>query len=95
MAISTYAELQAAVANHSPPVFRSKTVKMYYATQAETEPPLIVITANMGRCLSTEYERYLLRRIRTRWHLRGIPVRLVVRGRGKTNKDRPSETESE
>jgi GTP-binding protein len=85
-------ELQAAVANHTPPVFRSRTVKMYYATQAETEPPLIVITANMGRCLSPEYERYLLRRIRTRWHLRGIPVRLVVRGRGKTNKDRASET---
>ncbi len=85
-------ELASAVANHSPPVFRSRTVKMYYATQAETEPPLIVITANMGRCLAPEYERYLLRRIRTRWHLRGIPVRLVVRGRGKTNKDRASET---
>jgi GTP-binding protein len=81
-------ELQAAVANHSPPVHKHRTVKLYFATQAETEPPLVVITANMGRCLTPEYERYLLRRIRTRWHLRGIPVRLVVRGRGKTNKDR-------
>ncbi len=81
-------ELQAAVAAHTPPAFRNQPVRLYFATQAETEPPLIVITANHGRCLSPEYERYLLRRIRTRWHLRGIPVRLVVRGRGRTNKER-------
>ena len=34
-------------------------------------------------------ERYLLRRFRTRWNLRGVPVRLVVRGRGKGNHERP------
>jgi GTP-binding protein len=76
-------ELAAAVADHSPPMFRAKPVRLYFATQADTEPPLIVISANRGRCLSPDYERYLLRRIRSRWHLRGIPVRLVVRGRGR------------
>ena len=81
-------ELQAAVADHSPPTFRSKTVRLYFATQAESEPPLLVISANHGRCLAPAYERYLLGRIRRRWHLRGVPVRLVVRGRGKSNKDR-------
>jgi GTP-binding protein len=81
-------ELARAVAEHSPPTFRGRRVRLYYATQAETDPPLVVISANHGRCLDVAYERYLLRRIRTRWHLRGIPVRLVVRGRGRGNPER-------
>ncbi|PRQ06368.1 ribosome biogenesis GTPase Der [Enhygromyxa salina] len=81
-------ELQAAVAEHNPPMWRAKPVRLYFATQADTEPPLIVISANHGRCLGPDYERYLIRRIRRRWHLRGIPVRLVVRGRGRANKER-------
>src|SRR5690606_28961824 len=81
-------ELQAAVAEHSPPMWRAKPVKLYFATQADTEPPLIVISANHGRCLAPDYERYLIRRLRKRWHLRGIPVRLVVRGRGRGNQER-------
>jgi GTP-binding protein len=75
------------VADHSPPMFQAKPVKLYFATQAETEPPLIVISANHGRCLTPDYERYLLRRLRDRWHLRGIPIRLVVRGRARGTKD--------
>ncbi len=82
------AELKAAVAEHSPPMFGPKPVKLLFATQAESDPPLIVISANHGRCLTPAYERYLLRRIRTRWNLRGVPVRLVVRGRGKGNHER-------
>ncbi len=83
-------ELQAAVADHSPPMWRAKPVRLYFATQAESEPPLIVISANHGRCLAPSYERYLLGRIRTRWHLRGVPVRIVVRGRGRGNSSRKS-----
>ena len=81
-------ELQAAVGDHSPPMWRAKPVRLYFATQADTDPPLIVISADHGRCLGTDYERYLIRRIRRRWHLRGIPVRLVVRGRGASNQER-------
>jgi GTP-binding protein len=81
-------ELAAAVAEHSPPMFGPKPVKLLFATQAESDPPLIVISANHGRCLPASYERYLLRRFRKRWNLRGIPVRLVVRARGRTNAER-------
>jgi len=81
-------ELAAAVADNSPPMHKSKPVKLLYATQAETDPPLIVISANHGRCLATAYERYLVRRFRRRWDLRGVPVRIVVRGRGRGNSER-------
>ncbi len=81
-------ELATAVAEHPPPMLSGKPVRLLYATQAEREPPLIVISANRGRSLQPSYERYLLRRIRRRWGLRGIPVRIVVRARGKGNRAR-------
>ena len=87
------AELAAAVAEHNPPMFGPKPVKLLYATQAESDPPLIVVLANHGRCLQPAYERYLLRRFRKRWNLRGIPVRLVVRARGRGNSDRARKVE--
>jgi GTP-binding protein len=76
-------ELQRAVADLSPPVHRGNIVRLYFATQAGVEPPLFAISANRGRPLTPAYERYLLRRFRERWDLRGVPVRLVVRGRGR------------
>jgi GTP-binding protein len=81
-------ELAAAVADHNPPTHRGRSVRLYFATQAEREPPLVVVSANHGRCLEPSYERYLLRRFRQRWGLRGVPMRIVVRGRGKGNPDR-------
>ncbi len=83
-------ELQAAVREHNPPMHKSKPVKLYFATQAASTPPLIVISANRGRCLVPAWERYFIRRVRKRWGLFGVPVRLVVRGRGKGNKERGS-----
>lgn len=77
-------ELQAAVRDHSPPSYRGKLVRLYFVTQADDSPPMFMISANMGRCLTEAYEKYLLRRFRTRWGLRGVPVRLVVRARGRS-----------
>jgi GTPase len=76
-------ELQRAVSEHSPPMHRGKPVRLYFATQADREPPLLVISANHGRCLAPAYERYLLHRFRDRWELRGVPIRIVVRARGR------------
>jgi GTP-binding protein len=81
-------ELAAAVAEHSPPLHHGRPVKLFFATQAESEPPLLVVSASAGRCLEAAYERYLLRRFRRRFDLWGIPIRLVVRGRGKGNQER-------
>lgn len=80
-------ELGRAVAAHSPPMHQGHAVRLYFATQADRAPPFIVVSANRGRCLSPQYERFLMRRIRHRWDLRGIPVRIVVRGRNRSGND--------
>lgn len=76
-------ELRRAVAELAPPAHQGHLVRLYFATQAATDPPLFAISANRGRCLTPAYERYLLRRFRARWGLRGVPIRVVVRGRGR------------
>ncbi|HWB75566.1 MAG TPA: ribosome biogenesis GTPase Der [Nannocystaceae bacterium] len=76
-------ELQHAVADLAPPAFGGTIVRLYFATQAGTDPPLFAISSNRGRSLTPAYERYLLRRFRQRWDLRGVPIRIVVRGRGR------------
>ncbi len=81
-------ELAAAVVTYAPPSFKNRRVKLLFATQVESSPPLIVVSANHGRCLAPAYERYLVRRFRKRWGLWGVPIRIVVRARGKTNRDR-------
>ncbi|MEE9385253.1 MAG: ribosome biogenesis GTPase Der [Nannocystaceae bacterium] len=88
-------ELRQAVADHSPPLYRQQPVRLYFATQAESEPPLIVISSNRGRSLAPAYERYLLRRIRRRWGLHGVPIRIVVRKRGQGNTDRSGRGDGE
>lgn len=82
-------EMRAAVMAHSPPMHKSQPVRLYFATQTDTAPPFLVISANRARCLVPEYERFLLRRIRRRWGLWGVPVRMVVRGRSKKAGEQP------
>jgi GTP-binding protein len=80
-------ELARAVAEHAPPAHQGRLVRLYFATQVDRTPPFLVVSANRERCLDPAYERYLVRRFRKRWDLRGVPVRLVVRGRGQEGED--------
>lgn len=76
-------ELQNAVAEHNPPMHHGKPVKLYFIVQAERSPPLFVISANQGKSLPEQWEKYFVRRLRARWNLRGVPCRIVVRRRDK------------
>ena len=76
-------ELRAATEHNPPPLSRGRPVKLLFITQADRSPPLFVISANHGRSLAEAYEKYLLRRFRKKWSLRGVPIRVVVRGRGR------------
>lgn len=84
-------ELRAAVEHNPPPLSRGRPVKLLFITQADRTPPLFVISANHGRALAEAYEKYLLRRFRAKWSLRGIPIRVVVRARGRGGSHRQNE----
>lgn len=78
--------VQQAVETNPPPTdARHRRVRIYYATQAETAPPTIVLSTSAPRSVSEPYRRYLLNVIRQHTAFREVPIRLVVRGRSKAD----------
>ena len=57
--------LQNAVETNPPPTdARHRRVRIYYATQAETAPPTIVLSTSAPKSVSEPYRRYLLNVLR-------------------------------
>jgi GTPase len=79
--------LQNAVETNPPPTdARHRRVRIYYATQAETAPPTIVLSTSAPKSVSEPYRRYLLNVLRQHTPFREVPIRLVVRGRSTPGK---------
>lgn len=56
-----------------------KPVRIYYATQASTAPPTIVLFVNHPDLLTTAYKRFLLNQLRQQLPYDEIPIRLLFR----------------
>lgn len=78
--------LHAAVAQHTPALIRkyNKRVKFYFATQAKTQPPTIVIKCNVENEIQESYKRYLTHRLRKDLGFGNIPLRVIFRGKEKS-----------
>jgi GTPase len=70
-----------AVAEHPPPLFQGKRIKLFYATQVSTRPPSFVVFANRTDAIHFSYERYLANRLREAFGFTGTPLRLLFKGR--------------
>lgn len=68
-----------AIAMTQPPVTRGRRLRIYYATQASSNPPTFVMFVNDPEAMHFSYERYLENRIRARFGLDGTPVRFIYR----------------
>lgn len=73
--------VQDAVARHSPPSKRGTRLKIYYATQARTAPPLFVFFVNEPKLVHFSYRRYLENQLREAFGFEGSPLRLSFRRR--------------
>ena len=71
-----------ATARVQPPTDKGKRLKIYYMTQASTQPPTFVCFVNNAELFHFSYQRYLENQIRETFELEGTPVRLVIRERG-------------
>ncbi len=58
-----------------------KSPKIYYATQISAAPPSIVLFVNSPGLIRSDYERFLLSRLRERLPFEEIPIRLIYRAR--------------
>jgi len=68
-------------AKQPPAAYRGQTVRLLYATQAETAPPTFVIFVNHPKGITANYLRYLNNGFRAQWGFMGTPLRIRIRGR--------------
>ncbi len=61
------------------PSKNGRQLRIYYATQAEAEPPTFVLFVNDPELIHFSYERFLENRIREYYPFLGTPIRLVFR----------------
>lgn len=68
--------------NH-PPMIQGKRLRIYYATQANTNPPRIVLFVNDKKRLDGSYLKYLENKLRESYKFLGTPFRLEIRPKPK------------
>ena len=64
-----------------PASVKGKYIKIYYATQTDTEPPTFVFFCNNPELLKKSYMRYLGNKIREHFGFLGVPLRIKTKKR--------------
>jgi GTP-binding protein len=85
--------VRTSLSQHPPPSRRGRSVKIYYATQAEIEPPTFVFFVNNPELIHPTYERFLENQLREAFGFSGTPIRIRFRGRGTATREEALEEE--
>ena len=64
-----------------------KRAKIYYATQVSTDPPTIVLSVNDPKLFDNNYLRFFDNRLRDVLPYSEVPIKLVVRARGRREEE--------
>lgn len=78
--------LNDAIARQQPPADKGKRLKIYYGTQASSEPPTFVLFCNSTDLFHYSYLRYIENRIREAFGFNGTPIRFILREKGDKDK---------
>lgn len=73
------AVLREAVREHATPRRGGRRIRLNYAHQGGKRPPLVVIHGRQTEHLPADFRRFLARRIRRHFGLRGTPLRIELR----------------
>ena len=76
-----------AVQKHHPTFIQGKQGRIYYVTQAETNPPTFVFFVNDPDLLHFTYQRYLENRLREVFGFQGTAIRMQFRRRTTDTED--------
>ena len=75
--------LTRAIREHMPPLVHNRRFKLYYATQANIDPPTFILFVNEPKLVHFTYRRYLERAIREAHDFEGTAIKLVFRARSE------------
>jgi GTPase len=65
---------------HPPPLVAGRRLKLRYATQVNVRPPTFALFVSKPTELPESYRRYLINLLRDAFDLRGVPIRMMLRG---------------
>jgi GTP-binding protein len=71
--------LEDAIAQHQPPMVHNRRIKLRYAHQGGSNPPVIVVHGNQTDALPGSYKRYLENTFRKVLKVTGSPIRFEFR----------------
>jgi GTP-binding protein len=71
--------LQKSFEREQPRAKSGRPLKIRYAVQVRTSPPLIRLFTDRSEPLHFSFERFLQNRIRDVWNLDGVPLKLIVK----------------
>lgn len=69
------------------PVWGTTNVKFYYVTQTYQKPPAFIAFANHPDGVTNSYRRFLIKNIKTKWDLHGMPIRIFCMKSRRGNND--------
>ncbi len=76
--------LEDAITLHRPTRRKSKSPKIFYATQVSVAPPTFVLFVNDPKLFNSDYERYLSNQLRGKLPFSEVPLKFHFRARTKT-----------
>lgn len=71
--------LNQAVLRVQPPSDKGRRLKIYYMTQATTQPPTFILFVNDKELAHFSYVRYIENQVRETFGMEGTPIRFIVR----------------
>jgi GTP-binding protein len=74
------------ISNLSVPMYKGKTVKMYYITQVKGEPPTFVIFANYKDAVKDSHLRFIEKGLREYFGFKGTPLKIYIKTRRRARK---------
>ncbi|MHC5067368.1 MAG: ribosome biogenesis GTPase Der [Planctomycetota bacterium] len=86
--------MTAAVQRRRPRKVGNSYTKLYYATQADTVPPTIMVFVNRADWIEPGYSRYLENYLRARTVLKRVPIRIIFKARDSRFHDHANEVTS-
>ncbi|GGK79772.1 ribosome biogenesis GTPase Der [Amphritea balenae] len=83
--------LEDVVADHQPPMVHGNRIKLRYAHQGGSNPPVIVIHGNQTNSLPGSYKRYLENKFTKVLGIKGTPLRFEFKSSENPYKDKKNE----
>jgi GTP-binding protein len=74
-----------AVLAHPPPIAQDRALKIFYAAQVATHPPLFLFHCNDPELIANSYKRFLENVLRANFEFTGVPLTLEFRERSRAD----------